>query len=155
MRDNRVARSASMSVAQVLVSGGVLFLLYRYLLSTIGSEKLGIWAVVLATASASRISEMGMGGSAVKFTARYISRGEIEKAAQVIQTTIVTIGVVLACVLVAGYPVILLLMEVVVPAAHWFAAPFIFPFALVSVRGVSIAGAAFVLVGACRRAGFA
>lgn len=151
MHDNRLARNASLSVVQVLVSGGVLFLLYRYLLHTIGSENLGVWAVVLATASASRISEMGFSGSAVKFTARYIARGEIEKAAQVVQTTIVTIGVALACVLVAGYPFIARLMEMVIPATHSSTVLSVLPYALMSVWIGSIAGVSLSGLDGCQR----
>src|ERR1017187_7466931 len=133
MTGNRLTRNAIMAVAQVLVSGGVLFLLYRYLLRTIGPEQMGIWAIVLATASASRISEMGFTGSAVKYTAKYIARGEKDKASEVIQTTAITIGVVLACVLAGGYPLIAWLMGKLIPAAHISDALAILPYALVSV----------------------
>src|SRR5450759_2016252 len=110
MSGNRLSRNALMAVVQVVVSGSVLLLLYRYLLRTIGSEQMGIWSIVLATASASKISEMGFSASAVKYTAKYIARSEKNKASEVIQTTAITIGVVLACVLAAGYPLIAWLM---------------------------------------------
>ena len=51
MSGNRITRNAIMAVAQVIVSGGVYFLLYRYLLRTIGSGQVGIWVIVFATAS--------------------------------------------------------------------------------------------------------
>jgi O-antigen/teichoic acid export membrane protein len=133
MSANRLTRNALLAVVQVIISGGVLFLLYRYLLRTIGSEQVGIWAIVLATASASRISEMGFTASAVKYTARYIARGEKNKASEVIQTTAITIGVVLVCVLMACYPAISWLMGKIIPEAHIQDALAILPYALVSV----------------------
>ena len=151
MSGNRLTRNALMAVVQVIVSGGVLFLLYRYLLQTIGSEQVGIWAIVLATASASRISEMGFTGSAVKFTARYIARGEKNKASEVIQTTAITIGVVLACVLVAGYPLIAWLMEEIIPSDHFIRALAILPYALVSVWIGAVAGVFLSGLDGCQR----
>ena len=140
MSANRLTRNALMAVVQVIVSGGVLFLLYRYLLRTIGPELVGIWVIVLATASASRISEMGFSASAVKYTARYIARGEKNKASEVIQTTAITIGVVLVCVLMGGYPLIAWLIGKIIPAAHIADALAILPYALVSVWIGTVAG---------------
>ena len=151
MSDNRLTRNALMAVVQVIVSGGVLFLLYRYLLRTIGSEQVGIWAIVLATASASRISEMGFSASAVKYTARYIARGEKNKASEVIQTTAITIGVVLACVLVGGYPLIAWLMGKLIAAAHIPDALAILPYALVSVWIGTVASVFLSGLDGCQR----
>lgn len=151
MSDNRVTRNAIMAVVQVVISGGVLFLLYRYLLRTIGPEQVGIWAIVLATASASRLSEMGFTGSAVKFTARYLARGEENKASEVIQTTTITIGVVLTCVLIGGYPLISWLMGKIIPAAHIPSAIAILPYALVSVWLGAVAGVLLSGLDGCQR----
>lgn len=135
----------------MIISGGVLFLLYRYLLRTIGSEQVGIWSIVLATASASRISEMGFSASAVKYTARYIARGEKNKASEVIQTTAITIGVVLGCVLMGGYPLIAWLMGKIIPAAHIPDALAILPHALVSVWVGTVASVFLSGLDGCQR----
>ena len=146
-----LARNAAMAVAQVLVSGIVLFLLYRYLLRALGPERIGIWAIVLASASASRISELGFSGSAVKFTARYLARGEPGKAAEVIQTTAVTIGAVLACVLALGYGVLVWLVGKLIPAASVPAALAILPHALAAVWIGSVAGVFLSGLDGCQR----
>ncbi|MDP1663610.1 MAG: oligosaccharide flippase family protein [Methylobacter sp.] len=151
MNGNRLTRNAIMAVAQVVVSGGVLFLLYRYLLRTIGSEQVGIWAIVLATVSASRISEMGFTGSAVKYTAKYIARGDKNKASEVIQTTAVTIGVVLACVLAGGYPLITWMMGKLIPLQHISDALAILPYALVSVWIGTVASVFLSGLDGCQR----
>lgn len=151
MTGNRLTRNAIMAVVQVIISGGALFLLYRYLLRNLGSEQVGIWAIVLATASASRISEMGFSASAVKYTARYIARGEKNKASEVIQTTVITIGVLLACVLTAVYPLTVWLMPKIIPAAHIPNALAILPYALVSVWVGTIAGVFLSGLDGCQR----
>lgn len=129
-----------MAVIQTVVSGGTLVLLYRYLLREIGPDKVGIWAVVLAAASASRISEMGFTGSAVKFTAKYIARSEFSRASEIIQTTVITIGIVLVGVLTIGYPVITWLMTKFIPVNEIQSATAILPYALVSVWIGAVAG---------------
>lgn len=140
MQSTSVTRNAIMAVIQTVVSGGTLFLLYRYLLREIGPDKVGIWAIVLAAASASRISEMGFTGSAVKFTAKYIARGEFSRASEIIQTTVITIGIVLAGVLTIGYPVITWLMAKFIPVTEIQSAIAILPYALVSVWIGAVAG---------------
>lgn len=150
-RSPALARNAVMAVAQVVVSGVVLFLLYRYLLQTIGPEQIGIWAIVLASASASRISELGLTGSAVKFTARYLARGEPGEASQVIQTTAVTIGVVLACVLALGYGVLVWLAGKLIPAVNVPGALAILPHALAAVWIGSVAGVFLSGLDGCQR----
>ena len=66
-----------MTIAQVVVSSVILFFLYRYLLNTIGVAKLGVWSVVMAAASASRMSELGLSGSVVKFVAKYKAHSDM------------------------------------------------------------------------------
>ena len=151
VRGTTVSRNAVLAIVQALVFGCVLFLLYRYLLRTIGAEQIGIWAIVMATASLSRIGEMGFAGSSVKFTAKYIARGENTRAANVVETTVVTIGVVLAGVLAASYPVIVWLMEVIVPADQVTAALSILSLALVAVWVGAIAGIPLSGLDGCQR----
>lgn len=140
-----------MAVAQVVVSGTVLFLLYRYLLRSIGAEQVGVWAVVLATASVSKIGEIGLAGSAVKFTAKYLALGDKAKASEVIQTTALAIGAVLACVLAAGYPLVVWLLERIVPASHIPVALAIIPYAMASTWIGTVAGVYLAGLDGCQR----
>lgn len=151
MNGDRLTRNAFMAALQVMISGGVLFLLYRYLLRTIGAEQMGIWAVVQATASVSRIGEMGFSGSAVKYTAKYIARNETDKAAEVIQTTVATIGVVLACILAIGYPLIAWLMGKLIPRSHISDALAILPYVMASTWISTIAGIFLSGLDGCQR----
>jgi O-antigen/teichoic acid export membrane protein len=140
MRHATVTRNASMAAIQSLVSGGILFVLYRYLLQTIGPEQVGIWSIVLAAASVSRITDLGITGSAVKFTAKYIARNELSKASEIIQTTAITIGVILAGVLAIGCFIIDRMMPAFIPVAQLQITHAILPYALLSVWIGSIAG---------------
>ena len=48
------------NVLQALAGAALLFALYRYINTTLGVEQLGVWSVVLATASASRLADLGL-----------------------------------------------------------------------------------------------
>ena len=122
-----------MSVIQVIFSGIILFLLYHYLLKTIGIERMGIWSVVMGIASASRITELGLSGSVVKFVAKYIAHADLNSAAGVIQTAAISIGCFMVGILVIAYPLWVWVLELIVPPHAMQEAMAILPYALVSL----------------------
>ena len=82
-----------MSVIQVVIIGGTLFILYKFPLITIGVEQLGTWSLVLATTSVTKIADFGISASIVKFVAKYIARGENENVSNIIQTAIFSVAI--------------------------------------------------------------
>jgi O-antigen/teichoic acid export membrane protein len=129
-----------MAVAQVIVSGVILFFLYRYILNTIGVAKLGIWSVVLATASASRMSELGLSGSVVKFVAQYRARSDISNASEVIQTAAISTAILLGIMLGFLFPFFSWLLKFVLPASAIIDGLAILPYALISLWFIAVAG---------------
>ncbi len=121
------------SVVQVLVSGLVLFVLFRYLYDQLGIEQIGVWSLVLATTSVSRIGELGLSAGVIRFVAQALGRGDEVRAAEVIQTVIITLGLFMAVVLLAVYPVAVVVIRKVVPAEAMALAVEILPYALVSL----------------------
>lgn len=77
---------------QVIISGLTVFLLYRYLLETIGAAELGIWALVLAASSTVQAANLGMTGSIIKHIADYDAQSDPNKIGQAVQTAAVSIG---------------------------------------------------------------
>ncbi len=150
--NGNVWRNAIMATGQAVVMGVVLFFLYRYLLNTLGAESVGIWAVVLATTSASRISELGLSGGAIKFVAAAHARGDFRKGSDVVQTASLTIGVVLAIVLIAGYPFFKWLLARIVPAVSLPDALAVLPYSLVSVWLSGTGGIIHASLDGCQRA---
>lgn len=128
------------SILQVLISGVVLFLLYRYLFNILGAEGLGIWSIVLASTTVSRFSELGLSGSAVKFVAKYLARSDRLQAAVVIQTSIITIGILLGVVILMVYPAVYWFLSFVIPNENIGIARDLLPFALLSVWLSGIGG---------------
>ena len=136
----RILVNAIMSVAQVIVISGILFVLYGFLLKTIGVENLGIWSVVLSTTSVAGIANFGLSGSVVKFVAKYVARGEDEAVAGVIQTALISISVVGGLVLLIAYPLVRFILGLVMPSNSLEKAFSILPYAIMSLWMVIIAG---------------
>lgn len=133
IQKRRMLINATMSVMQVVVTGVVLFILYRFLLNTIGIEQLGIWSVVLATTSVANIANLGLSASVVKFVAKYLARDEEKTAANVIQTSAISISVFVGLVLLVAYPFATWFLGLVIPVNNLNDALSILPYALASL----------------------
>jgi len=129
----RILINAFMSLVQVVVLGGVLFIFYRFLLRTIGVEQLGIWSVVLSTTSIAGIANLGLTGSVVKFVAKYIAREENEIVSGIIQTAIISIGIIIGFLLLIGYPIIKWVLGLIIPYNNLEQALSILPYSLISL----------------------
>lgn len=139
-----MARTLSMNMlsaaVQVVVQMLVLFLLYRYLIHSIGIEQLGVWAIVLSTASTARISELGLSGSVTKFVAGYRSDGKDHYAQEAVQTAAISLALLLACILAALYPCLLWALPSILPLESIPAGRLVLPYALVSLWLAAIGG---------------
>ncbi len=140
MQKKRVVINAIMSITQIVSITAILFILYRFLLNTLGIEKLGIWSLVLASTSVTQIASFGLSGSVVKFVAKYIARGEDKKVSGVIQTAAISAGVLMGIVLLALYPLIKWLLGLVITDNSISLAVSILPHALVSLWFMVVTG---------------
>jgi len=86
MKKSTLSRNAMANMLQMGLSAVYLFLLCRYLASTLGLSKLGIWSVVLASASASHLVVLGLSASVTRFVAKSITLDEPRRAAEAIET---------------------------------------------------------------------
>jgi O-antigen/teichoic acid export membrane protein len=140
MHNNRLISNATVSVVQTLISGAVLFLLYRYLIAHLGTEQLGLWSVILASTSVARLSDMGLTGSVVKFVARYRALQEDDQAAEVVQTAAISIALVMAVLVLAVYPLLDVVLRLAIPVASMAQAMSILPWAVFSLWLSSVGG---------------
>lgn len=139
MQQRYILINAIMSVFQIVAISIVLFFLYRFLLKTIGVEKLGIWSLVLATTSFTQIANLGLSGSVVKFVAKYLARGEDENISKIIQTAAISIAGSIGLVLLAGYPLIKWVLGIVISSESLSFALEILPFSLFALWVLMIA----------------
>ena len=140
IQKRRLLINAIMSVIQVVVTSGILFLLYRFLIRTIGVEKLGIWSVVLSISSVAGISNLGLSGSVVKFVAKYLARGEQKTTAIVIQTAMISVGIFCGLILLMVYPFASWLLSLVISSNNLGEAISILPYSLISLWIMMIIG---------------
>jgi O-antigen/teichoic acid export membrane protein len=128
-----VFKNAAMAVAQVIVIGVSFFALFRFLLGTIGIEKVGIWSLVLAATNVNRISELGFANSVLQFVSRYLAKGESLRAAQVIETAAITVAALGGLALFLLYPLLEWAIERLIPPASLPEARGLLPFTVVSL----------------------
>lgn len=140
INSRRLISNATVSVVQTVISGLVLFLLYRYLIVHLGAEQLGLWSVILASTSVARLSDMGLTGSVVKFVARYRALKDDEQASDVVQTAAISIALGMALLLLMIYPLLDDLLRLSIPAQSMPQALSILPWAVLSLWLGSVGG---------------
>ena len=138
-KNSNLTSNILFAAAQTLIQTIVLIVLYRYLLDSIGVEKLGVWAVVLATASAARISELGLAGSVTKFVATYRAQDNEKAAVQVLETAVISIALALGVILALLYPVLLWALPYVLPESGVKDGIAILPYAMGSLWFMALA----------------
>lgn len=128
-----LARNALANVLQAVAGAGLLFALYRYINTTLGIEQLGVWSVVLATVSASRLADIGLSAGVIRFVARDRALGQNDRAGQVIDTTALTLMALIGAVLPLLYPLLSKVLPYLFASTHLAEAMAILPYALVSL----------------------
>lgn len=121
-----------MSMVQVLSVGGLFFILYRFIIRTVGIEMLGVWSIVLAATSVANVANLGFAGSVVKFTAKYNARNDNETVARVIETSAISLSVVFGVGLLVLYPLCAWMLRWVVPSEVFECALSLLPYAVIS-----------------------
>ena len=129
----QIVLNALTTVGQTIASAVVLFFLYRFLIRTIGMDRLGIWSLVLATTSIVTLANQGFGTSIVKFVAQYAARGRTNDVSALMQTALISTCAALALVSVGLYPAARWALHIVLPASRFVEANAILPLALVSL----------------------
>jgi O-antigen/teichoic acid export membrane protein len=129
----RILRNAAMATTQVVIVGIAFFILFRFLLETIGIEKVGIWSLVLAATNVSRISELGFANSVLQFVSRYLAKGEPLRAARVIETAIITVAGFGGVAMLMLYPLLEWAVEQLIPSVSWSEAKGLLPFTIGSL----------------------
>jgi O-antigen/teichoic acid export membrane protein len=140
MKRRQILLNAATTFGQVIGSALALFFLYRFLIRTIGVERLGVWSLVLATTSVVTLANQGFSTSIVKFVAKYAARDETEDVSTLIQTAVISVAVGLAAISAALYPCAKWILRVVLPQARFAEASAILSLALLSLWIIVLTG---------------
>lgn len=136
----RLSNNILANVLQAIAAAALLFALYRYINTALGVEQLGVWSVVLATVSASRLADLGLSAGVVRFVARDCARGEFDRAGRVIDTVALTLLLVVGAVLPLLYPLAAKLLPHLFQPLRLNQALSILPYTLVSLWLIVVAG---------------
>ena len=126
-------RNALANVLQMVIAALLLFVLYRYISTTLGVDQLGVWSVVLAAASASRLADLGLSAGVTRFVARDLALSQPHMAVRVLETAWSTLSVLVALVLALAYPLIRWFLSYLFHDEHLAQALAILPLAMVSL----------------------
>src|SRR5271163_4298955 len=91
-RHKQIFWNAITTIIQVIGTAAALFVLYRFLIRTIGVDGLGVWSLVLATTSVVTLANQGFSTSIVKFVAKYAALGQSDRISVLIETALLTVG---------------------------------------------------------------
>jgi len=136
----RIKRNVIATAIQAVISGLVLFILYRYLYNMLGIEQIGIWSLVLATTSISLIGDFGLSAGVVRYVAEALGRNDTERAANVVQTVVLTLGLFMGMLLIIGYPLFVFALGYLLPAHSVPIALSILPYAIMSLWVMVVVG---------------
>lgn len=151
MNNKLLFKNAFFVAGQTITLGIVWIILYRYLLDTIGIEKLGVWSIILAATSASRIGEMGLTASVTKFIATHRSEKDEKAATEVLQTAALSLGAGLAVILILIYPIMKWGLPFLLPENGLKDGLSILPYAFISFWFATVGGIWMSCLDGCLR----
>ena len=138
---HKIAINGLVSMFQVFLSGSMLFFIYRFLIKHIGMEEFGLWSIIMTTTSFAKLSEIGMSGRVTKFVSMHIANKKEDQACDVIQTSVLTIAVMMGSVILIAYPISDEILKIAIPLNGMTRAKELLPYAMVSLWLGSLAGA--------------
>lgn len=132
--------NAMANMVQMVAGTALLLLLYRYINMRLGTAALGIWSVVLAVGSASRLADFGISASVTRFVARYLALENEDGAAAAVETALLTLLIFFSLLLPFLYYPLKLALVHVFSGENLAQAQNLLPYALVSL-GLAILSA--------------
>ncbi len=128
------------ALSQTIITGLILFFLYRFLVNTIGVSALGAWSIVFAVASLMRIAELGISGSIIKFVAKYKAQEDEKKIILLMQTSIISVFLLLSIFIIVSYLPTVFLLRYIIPSESIGFSLKILPYVIFSIFISVIAG---------------
>jgi O-antigen/teichoic acid export membrane protein len=135
--------NAAANALQAAFSIVLTFVLYRVVIAALGIGQLGVWSVLLATASVSRLSDLGLTAGITRFIARDLAAGDPERAAAVVETGLVALGLAVGVILLAIYAIAPHMLGLAFAGQYLATALDILPYSLVAAW-LSVLGMAAV-----------
>lgn len=126
----RISINIISTILQVIVVGIVYLFLYRFLLNSLGIEKLGVWSIILATSSIANLGNFGITSGLVKFIADYNAKEKLKDIPSLIFTALISITVLFLLIIVIIYFFGKVILSYVVEPKYFSLALEILPYSL-------------------------
>lgn len=125
-------RNSVWSIAEVVVNGITLFVLYKYVVATLGLEALGVWSLVFATATIARIGDLALSAGVSRFVAVARAQGDDGLAWKCIETAFLANLILYATLAVSLFFPLAWGLGLVMPADRLGEAQGLLPYAIAS-----------------------
>ena len=136
----RISINIISTILQVLVVGVVYLFLYKFLLESLGIEKLGVWSIILATSSIANLANFGITSGLVKFIADYNAKKNLKDIPKLIFTALVSIIILFFLIVIIIYFFSKVILGFVVEQKYLSLALEILPYSLLCLFINSVGG---------------
>ena len=136
----RISINIISTILQVLVVGVVYLFLYKFLLESLGIEKLGVWSIILATSSIANLANFGITSGLVKFIADYNAKKYLKDIPKLIFTALVSIIILFLLIVIIIYFFSKVILGFVVEQKYLSLALEILPYSLLCLFINSVGG---------------
>lgn len=140
MKKSKIHKNALFSIAQAIIVSISIFISYKYLIITLGAEKLGVWSLLLASVSILNIGNLGLSSTVVKYIAKYLVTNDSDKISKIIETSIITVFSISILLLSLVFLLSKILLQLIVPAKYLILSLTLLPFSLINLFMILIMG---------------
>ncbi|GIK62078.1 MAG: oligosaccharide flippase family protein [Ignavibacteriota bacterium] len=130
---SKIHINAISSLIQAIITSIIIFVSYKYLIARLGMEKLGVWSLIVASASILNIGNLGLSSTIVKYIAKYLVYDDHDKISSIIQTALITILIVSLFLLGLVYILANILLKAIVPENLMPLATKLLPYSLINI----------------------
>lgn len=113
-----VRLNSALSVAETVVNGLTLFALYAYVNRRLGIGNVGVWAMIVATGSLTRVADMGVGQGLQRKIAVALATEDSRLAVAYVEAAFIAVGALYALLLAVAYYPAMWALEAALPAAE-------------------------------------
>ena len=129
---NNLKINAFSSVAQTLLNLALMVLLYRQIVLYLGTDRLGVWAIVLSSTTFFNLSNLGFAGGVTPFVSAYQAQQSTRRVIQTLQTASSFTASTTALLGVMAYPLIVWLLPFFIDTQYLSEAKALLPLAMMS-----------------------
>jgi O-antigen/teichoic acid export membrane protein len=126
-------KNITANVLQTILSGSLLFILYAYVSRVLGIDQLGLWSVIIASISISRLADLGLNSGITRFVSKYLALNLKDTAIQIIGTSLIILFCITTLLLPILYEAIKLLLPYIFDRNSIEQALSILPYSLLSL----------------------